>query len=191
MKRLLSTLCLFLGISFLALFASSCSSNDDDNGNLDKLPTLYRKIFTTEREGVVMTFCLLNSKGDTTVTFAPGEEIIFDLKIENTTDENILLAGGPFTLGYNTFRIFTLAGEDCGTSWTYPHVWTKEMPYLFAYRTYHYQCPWYSEDVIKATSPFIFKSPGKRLTRGSYFTEAYCHLDNGTVLHCIHYFNVQ
>ena len=138
-----------------------------------------------------MTLSTLNSEGEPTIYFSEGEEIIFDLKIENTTNDNFLIAGGPKTLGYNTFRVFTLAGEDCGTSWTYPLAWVFIIEYLGAKTTRNYQCPWYSEEVIKATSPFIFKPSNKRLTRGTYFTEAYYNLDNGTVLHCVHYFNIK
>ena len=189
MKRLFFALSLFAGILSIALLTLSCSDNDDDKNK--PLLTLTDTFSSATKDGVVMTLSTLNSEGEPTLYFSEGEEIIFDLKIENTTEEYLGKPGGPWTLGYNTFRVFTLAEKDCDTSWSYPQDWTAVKEYLGPYSSEHYQCPWYSEEVIKATSPFIFKPSNKRLTRGTYFTEAYYNLDNGTVLHCVHYFNIE
>lgn len=187
MKQILPSLILLTGLLSTLFLTSSCFSDDEIN----PLPDITERVSSVEKDGVVMTYCLLNSKSDTAVTFAKGEEIIFDLTIENTTDRHIPIPGGPGTLGNNTFGVYTIEGEKCGVSWIYIRDWTAEMPYLWPLTTYHYQCPWYNEDVIKATYPFNFKSPRKKLSRGHYYTEAHCYLSSGTTLYSKIYFTIK
>lgn len=197
MKKFYFVLPLFASISFIAVLSSSCSDKDEE-GNAGINPNTVTPeesiAVSAEQEGVVMTYCLLNSNGKPTTTFSEGEEITFDLKIENTTENTIYLPDGPAFLGYNTFRIFTREGEDCGISWSYPEHWTKEMKLLLPSNPKHYQCPWYSDESIKATYPFYFQPTAKRLTKGSYYTEAHCYFKNGTELTelcCIFNFNIE
>lgn len=196
----------FARITIVALLSTlitslSCS-NDEGNSEIKKDPinsnteatadtlpdnvtdSVPENVFYIEKEGIVMYFALLNLQGIPAVTFSEGEEIIFDLKIKNTTDTIISHPGGPNTLGYNTFRVFTNDGEDYGVSWTYTDKWYKNMPYFYPQTTYHYQCPWYSDDVVKASYPFIFKSSSNKLAKGGYYTEAYCHFGQETILSC-------
>lgn len=192
---------LLTAISSMALLTLSCSEKNEDNaptsnpryaqtnnlspGNPNHVESIDEdNISSMEQDGVVMTYCLLNSKGDTTAVFAEGEEIIFDLKIENTTDQPIYFPEGPGFWGYDTFRVYTSEGEDCGISWTYIEDWTMEMKYFWPNTPKHYQCPWYSEEVIKPTYPFVFKPTAKRLKKGSYYTEAYSNFENEIKLYC-------
>ena len=209
MRHFFSSLILFVAIASATLSTSSCSNDEDNKKNAkpsqgvietkadstnteNKADTTnYVSISMDEKDGIIMTLCLLNSAGDSTVTFCEGEEIIFDLKIENTTDEHISIPGGPWTLGYDTFRVYTVEGEDCGVSWTYIEDWTEEMSYLWPFTTYHYQCPWYSDSVMKATYPFIFKPSQKELIKGCYYTEAYCHINDETTLYCKIHFTIK
>lgn len=177
--------------STVLVFSVSVSSCTTDNDNDIKLPSVPYTISSTEKEGVVMTYSLLNSKGDTTFFFSKGEEIVFDLRIKNTTDKHIPIPGSSKTLGYNTFRIYSDDGKDFGVSWSYMEDWTEEIPYLWPQIDYHYQCPWYSDATIKASYPFVFNPSKKKLTKGHYFTEAFCYLSSGTTLYCIIHFNIQ
>ena len=111
MKNFLKAIFLLATISATFVMLTSCSDNEDDVDNYDLPPTM-EKVSAIERDGVIMTYALLNSQGDTTMTFREGENIFFDLTIENTTDEHIYIPGGPRTLGYNTFRVFTTTGKD-------------------------------------------------------------------------------
>lgn len=200
MKKFYFVLPLFASISFIVVLSSSCSDKEDDN----KMNTIEKEddnkdddnknkeiVSSCEKDGIVMTYCLHNSKNETTVTFSEGEEIIFDLQIENKTEQAIYLPTGPGFLGYNTFRIFTKEGEDCGISWSYPEYWTMEMNYLWPSTPEHYQCPWYSDEIIKATYPFYFQPTAKRLTKGCYYTEAYSNFENEIKLYCKLNFNIE
>ena len=191
MKKILSFLILFVTISAPFVMLPSCSDNEDDVDYNYDLPPTTEKVSAIERDGVIMTYALLNSQGDTTMTFREGENIFFDLTIENTTDEHIHIPGGPRTLGYNTFRVFTTSGKDCGTSWSYVEDWTMRAALLCAQTTYHYQCPWYNDSNIKPIGPFVLKASHKKLTKGTYFTEAYCYLSNGTTLYCKLWFKIE
>jgi len=199
MRKNISFFILIGAILSIIVFELSCSGKEDNNVDIiigpdidnNNKPNITGIVASTEKDGVVMTYCLLNTKGDTTLTFSEGEEIIFDLQIENTTEQPIYFPDGPSFLGYDTFRIYNDDGIDFGVSWTYPPVWTYDMKYLWPSTPKHYQCPWYSDDVIKATFPFIFSPSTIRLICGSYFTGAYCHLKNGTILSCNLSFNIQ
>lgn len=202
MKKFVFVWSILAIILFPFVITLSCSDSDapHDNGveplptdtlRIDSLPEIGEKVCSIENGGIIMTYCLINIQGDTTVTFSEGEEIIFNLSIRNTTNDYVSIPGFSNTLGYNTFRVFTSSGTDCGVSWSYVQKWTKEMPYFLPQMTYHYQCPWYSDDTIKATEPFVFKESPKALTRGYYFTEAYCYLDDGATLYCKVNFNIE
>ena len=195
MKQFYFVLTLFASISFIAVLSSSCSDKDEEgNAGINpntETPEERIAVSSCEKDGIVMTYCLHNSKNETTVTFSEGEEIIFDLQIENKTEQAIYLPEGPGFLGYNTFRVFTREGEDCGISWSYPEYWTTVMKYLWPSTPKHYQCPWYSDEIIKATYPFYFQPTAKRLTKGRYYTEAYCHFENEIDLYCKLNFNIE
>ena len=186
-----------LSYALLLLAASlvdACSNEDNDAINETGMPAFMAatdSVRIAENDGVIMTYSLLNATGDTTSVFSEGEEIIFDLKIENSTDKHISIPNGPEWLGYNTFRVYTSDGKDCGTSWTYVQDWTAEMRYLWPHTAYSYQCPRYSESIVKASAPFIFSPSPKKLSKGAYYTEAHCKINDSTSLYCKLRFNIR
>lgn len=188
MKNHLPTCLFFCSILSALVISISCSDKEE---TIDTIPAITERVSKMEKDGVIMTYCLLNSKGDTTVSFTEGEEIIFNLDVENTTNDIIWPPGGPNTFGYNTFRVYTAKGKNCGVSWTYVEDWTGTETVLRPLSSKSYQCPWYSDALTKATCPFIFKSSGVNLTRGNYYTEAFCSFGNGINLYGILQFTIQ
>ena len=199
MKHFFFSFFFSVAITSTGLFMLSCSDNDDNTeNNVKPSPSVFENeadttnlVSMVEKDGIIMSLCLLNSAGDSAVTFSEGEEIIFDLKIENTTEKDVSIPDGPSMMGYDTFRVYTVNGEDCGVSWSYITMWEERPPYLFSSTSFHYQCPWYSDDIIKATSPFLFNPSRKKLTKGSYYTEAYCHINDETTLYCKIHFSIK
>lgn len=186
-----------LTYAFMFLAASlvgACSSEDNGTINDTEMPAFMAatdSVLIAEHDGVIMTYSLQNAVGDTTAVFSEGEEIIFNLKIENTTDQHIPIPMGPEWLGQNTFRVYTSDGKDCGTSWTYIQEWTYEKRYLMPHTAYCYVCPRYSESIVKASAPFVFSPTSKKLSKGGYYTEAYCKLNDSTTLCCKLRFNIK
>lgn len=101
-------------------------------------------LLVLRQDGILVKFCLLNERGDTTRTFAEGENIILDLTIINNRDKP-LLYGPPQPFGLNTFRIFSKGGMDMGIPWIYYEDWPDNLYHLEGGGMLHYQCPWYGD----------------------------------------------
>ncbi len=87
------------GLLLGAFMIAGCSNDDEKAPNRIEIeveaPNCAVAVNPIELpdEGLAIYYCLRNPEGEPTTTFKYGEDIIFDLHIENCTDENIFIAG--------------------------------------------------------------------------------------------------
>lgn len=131
---------------------SSCSKEDDE-------------------EDVYVEFSLRNDTGKKATTFKVGENITFDLRVTNHTDETVYLTD---TLNakeiIKAFFVYSANGKIVGT----PYDWqTSEEAYVQNNSSIHWQACW----IIKPTEcdedyydPFFIKSIKEPLPQGDYYS---------------------
>ena len=159
-----------MGLSFTVV---SCSSDDTymyDGNQQDIL---------TNNEGNIK-FRLLNQDGVETTVFKKGENIIFDLSIENNTDVNWTLVygfkGGDIVLGEDFFCVYKANGEYIGVPWSgmfCEESLQQEWIYL-PHSIVHIKCPWYMDSSIWIGNPLckgtVSGEDWPVLSEGSYYT---------------------
>lgn len=142
---------LLLCVGLITCF-SSCSKEDDE-------------------EDVKVEFSLLNDTGSKTTIFKVGENITFDLKVTNQTNEMVYLTD---TLNakeiIKAFFIYTANGKVVGTPYD---MQTSDKAYIPQKSSIHWQACW----MIKPTErdedyydPFFIENIKEPLPQGDYYT---------------------
>ena len=119
-KKFLFFALMLMGISFTVV---SCSNDDDDI----ILPPIegegWQTTDATGKDDVVLNFRLTRSDGTPANTFRYGENICFDLKVDNKTNGMIFIqnqkrgdSGGQsdVVVGRNLFSVYHVGGEYVG-----------------------------------------------------------------------------
>ncbi len=151
-----------------------CSSSDDGISNrqpADKLDV------TSNIEGnIVFNLCDITMKPK--MTFIEGENIVFDMAIENTSDKDFCLRrgfeGGDLILDDRFFCVYNEKGEPVGTPWT--GVFCEDINidvwYYPAHTTRHIICNW-NYEMIGSSHPFCdgYDNDNRRetLSAGNYY----------------------
>ena len=76
---------IFLLLTGILVFTSSCSSDDNEDRQNDALE--FDATPAQDYDGISIDFKLLNSDNIALKSFREGEDILFSLKIENNRDE--------------------------------------------------------------------------------------------------------
>lgn len=156
-----------------------CSSNDkDESGN----------------PMVGVDFRLLNENGEPSTTFNYGDDICFDLVVDNRSDSPLAIGAnsgadtGPnIVLGKDLFKVYSEQGEYVGVPWT-----SIGASYVFVAispkETAHLSCHWMAQ---KAQRPIEKNAQAEPLPRGKYYTQFEVTLYGSQKVKCRKEFSVR
>lgn len=175
------TLFLLYMSAMTIFFIFSCK---DDDGPYIDIPT--EDVFTLTRDSVQVDFRLINEQGDTTTLFREGEDIIFDLKVVNTSLLWIHAGDYDDFLSKDLFRVFTDDGRNKGVCWHFPYDWLggDQVEHDFGLVSMipaHFQCSWQGRAVSKPTYPLVQLKETKALPQGEYYVMAQVHIDTSNI----------
>ena len=160
---------IFSTVLALALAVSLAGCNKDDDEVYIDVPS--EDVFTQTCDSVRVDFHLLNERGDTTTVFREGEDIIFDLTIQNLGHSSIAYGLDKDLLGPDIFRVYTADGRNCGTACTYDEFNLLVAGSLLKDYPFHWQVSWRGKFTPRYPFDKTYKG-NNHLSSGMYYTVA-------------------
>lgn len=105
---------IFLLLTGILVFTSSCSSDDNEDRQNDALE--FDATPAQDYDGISIDFKLLNSDNMALKSFREGEDILFSLKIENNRD-SVVVMPTITELAKDMFHVYSVTGKDFGKPW--------------------------------------------------------------------------
>lgn len=190
MKKKVYAISFFLLLLGIESFAVSCSSDDKEEQrivlDIDTAPA-------QDYNGICIDFKLLNSDSVAIKTFKEGENILFNLEIENRRDTVVYMPTVTI-LAEDMFHVYSAYGRDYGKPWDW--LQTGLAVTLFFPKTSKVFCySWLGEIDTDPSSPderqsrhsfanFRRASVRAPLPKGDYFTQFEMEIDGGKKIVC-------
>lgn len=179
-----------LGLLFLVAGLASCNNDRETDSTLEnsygegmvnslddrnKAPNDWTNAVSNEEGNIIFKLCdaTLNPK----LSFRKGENVVFDLVIENTSDNDLVLKrdfeGGDIILDSSCFCVYNEDGEIVGVPWTgvFCEESLQDTWYYPAHTIKHITCDW-NQEWVGTSHPFCNGYDGEErrpcLPEGNY-----------------------
>ena len=148
-------------------------------------------VFSMQDGGIQADFCLKNEQGEQVTTFSEGDDIIFDLTLTNLGSTTFRFEEDIFhVLGNDLFRVFSVDGQDRGTSWFFGPAAEGNIR-LASGKQLHYQVNRKSLRKDSVTEPLLPKAANPSLGAGKYFVIAPVNISKEIKLFCVINFEIE
>ncbi len=169
-KYLFISCCLALMVS-AATVLMGCSSSDDISDDINNSVDS-----SNDPEGnVVVNFTTQDETGMAKTTFKEGENIVFDLEIDNKSDIAFVYLrsfeeGSDLVLDRDFFCVYDISGNRIGTPWTgmFCEYSLQKEWIIEAHSKYHIRCPWLLSEACYPSHPLCKGDDNRALPAGTY-----------------------